>query len=77
MIARATEHISVMEKYVQQIIENGFTYETEKTIYFDTSKLDKYGVLSNRNVEEQKAGARVEFDSEKKNISDFAVWIKD
>ncbi len=76
IIARATEHISVMEKYVQQIIENGFTYETEKTIYFDTSKLDKYGVLSNRNVEEQKAGARVEFDSEKKNISDFAVWIK-
>ncbi len=76
IIARATEHIDVMEKYVQQIIENGFTYETEKTIYFDTSKLDKYGVLSNRNVEEQKAGARVEFDSEKKNISDFAVWIK-
>lgn len=76
IIARATEHIKVMEEYVQRIIENGYTYETENTIYFDTSKLDKYGVLSNRNVEEQKAGARVEFDSEKKNISDFAVWIK-
>lgn len=76
IIARATEHIDVMEKYVQKIIENGYTYETENTIYFDTSKLDKYGVLSNRNVEEQKAGARVEFDSEKKNISDFALWIK-
>ena len=76
IIAKATEHIEVMEKYVQKIIENGYTYETENTIYFDTSKLDQYGVLSNRNVEEQKAGARVEFDSEKKNISDFAVWIK-
>ncbi len=76
IIARATEHIDVMEKYVQKIIENGYTYETENTIYFDTSKLDQYGVLSNRNVEEQKAGARVEFDSEKKNISDFALWIK-
>lgn len=76
IIARATEHIKVMEDYVQKIIENGYTYETENTIYFDTSKLDKYGVLSNRNVDEQKAGARVEFDSEKKNISDFAVWIK-
>ena len=76
IIARATEHIDVMEKYVQKIIENGYSYETENTIYFDTSKLDKYGVLSNRNVEEQKAGARVEFDSEKKNISDFALWIK-
>ncbi len=76
IIARATEHIDVMEEYVKQIIENGYTYETEDTVYFDTSKLDKYGVLSNRNVEEQKAGARVEFDSNKKNISDFALWIK-
>lgn len=76
IIARATEHIDVMEEYVKKIIENGYTYETEDTIYFDTSKLDKYGVLSNRNIDEQKAGARVEFDEKKKNISDFAVWIK-
>lgn len=76
IIARATEHIDVMEEYVKKIIENGFSYQTEDTIYFDTSKLDKYGVLSNRNVDDQKAGARVEFDSNKKNISDFAIWIK-
>ncbi len=76
IIARATEHIDVMEEYVKKIIENGFTYQTEDTVYFDTSKLDKYGVLSNRNVEDQKAGARVEFDKNKKNISDFALWIK-
>lgn len=76
IIARATEHIDVMEEYVKKIIENGFTYQTEDTVYFDTSKLDKYGVLSNRNVEDQKAGARVEFDKNKRNISDFALWIK-
>ena len=76
IIARATEHIDVMEEYVKKIIENGFSYQTEDTVYFDTSKLDKYGVLSNRNVEDQKAGARVEFDKSKKNISDFAIWIK-
>ena len=76
IIAKATEHIEVMEQYVQKIIENGYGYETENTIYFDTSKLDKYGVLSNRNIEELKAGARVEFDNGKKNISDFAIWIK-
>lgn len=76
IICKATEHIDVMEAYVKKIIENGYTYSTENTVYFDTSKLDKYGVLSNQNLEEQKAGARVEFDSEKKNISDFAVWIK-
>ena len=76
IIARATEHIKIMEEYVKKIIENGYAYETENTIYFDTSKLDKYGVLSNLNVKEQKAGARVEFDKNKKNSSDFALWIK-
>lgn len=76
IIARATEHIDIMEEYVKKIIENGYTYQTEDTVYFDTSKLDKYGMLSNRNVEDQKAGARVEFDKNKRNISDFALWIK-
>jgi len=76
VIARATKHIGIMEEYVKKIIDNGYTYSTDDTVYFDTSKLDKYGVLSNRKVEDQKAGARVEFDSGKKNISDFALWIK-
>ena len=76
IICRATEHIKEMEQYVQKIIENGYTYETKNTIYFDTSKLDKYGILSNIKIEEQKAGARVDFDEEKKNVTDFALWIK-
>lgn len=76
IICKATEHIKEMEKYVQEIINNGYTYETQNTIYFNTSKLDKYGLLSNIKIEEQKAGARVDFDEEKKNTTDFALWIK-
>lgn len=76
IIAKATEHISDMENYVKKIIENGYTYETDDTVYFDTSKLEKYGVLSNIKIDEQKAGARVEFDNSKKNVTDFAIWIK-
>ncbi len=76
IICRATEHIKDMEEYVKKIIENGYAYETKDTIYFDTSKLDKYGVLSNIKIDEQKAGARVEFDDEKRNVTDFALWIK-
>ena len=76
IICRATEHVDIMEDYVKKIIENGYAYETENTIYFDTAKLDKYGVLSNRNIEDQKAGARVDFDTSKKNSTDFALWIK-
>ena len=76
VICPATKHIKIMEEYVKRIIDNGYAYKTTNTIYFDTSKLDKYGVLSNRNVDDQKAGARVELDSEKKNPTDFALWIK-
>jgi cysteinyl-tRNA synthetase len=76
IICKATEHIKDMEQYVQEIMKNSYTYETQNTIYFDTSKLDKYGILSNIKIEEQKAGARVEFDTEKKNNTDFALWIK-
>lgn len=76
IICKATDHIKDMEEYVLKIMDNGYAYETSDTIYFDTSKLDKYGVLSNINIEEQKAGARVEFDTEKKNTTDFALWIK-
>jgi len=76
VICKATDHIKEMEEYVLKIMENGYAYETKDTIYFDTSKLDKYGVLSNINIDEQKAGARVEFDTEKRNVTDFALWIK-
>ena len=37
IVARATKHIDCMEEYVKKIIENGYTYETENTIYFDNA----------------------------------------
>ena len=76
IIARATEHIPCMEEYVKQIIANGYTYETDDTIYFDTSKLDKYGVLSNKDVKEEDLEARIDADPNKKHPNDFALWIK-
>ncbi len=76
IIAKATEHIPDMIAYVQEILDNGYAYETSKGIYFDITKLDQYPVLSNRKLEEQIAGARVEVDKEKRNPYDFALWIK-
>ena len=76
IIAKATEHISDMLEFAKEIVENGYGYETSTAIYFDVSKLDKYPILSNRNIEEQIAGARVEVDPEKRNPYDFAIWIK-
>ena len=76
IIAKATEHIKPMLEFVQKLIENGYAYETSKGIYFDISKLDKYPVLSNRKLDSQIAGARVDVDEEKKSPYDFALWIK-
>ena len=76
IITRATDNIEQMIEYVKDILKNGYAYETSKGIYFDISKLDKYPVLSNRNLDEQMAGARVEVDKEKRNPYDFALWIK-
>ena len=76
IICKATEHISDMIKYVQKLIDNGYAYITSTAVYFDVSKLDKYGILSGIKLDEQKAGARVEVDTEKRNPYDFALWIK-
>lgn len=76
IVCKATDHINEMLEYVRELIKNGYAYETSTAVYFDISKLDKYPVLSNLNLEEQKAGARVEVDKEKKNPYDFALWIK-
>lgn len=76
IICKATDHINEMIEFVKEILDNGYGYETSKGIYFDITKLDKYPVLSNRNIEEQIAGARVDVDPEKRNPHDFALWIK-
>ena len=76
IIAKATEHIDDMLEFAKEIVKNGYGYETSTAIYFDVSKLDKYPILSNRNVDEQIAGARVDVDPEKRNPYDFAIWIK-
>ncbi len=76
IVCKATDHIQEMLEYVQKLIENGYAYETSTTVYFDIAKLDQYPILSNVNLEEQKAGARVDIDPEKRNPYDFALWIK-
>ncbi len=76
VICKATDHIKEMIEFVSDIVKNGYAYETSRGIYFDISKLDKYPILSDRKVDEQIAGARVEVDKEKRNPEDFALWIK-
>lgn len=72
--ARATDYIEEDKEIVDILTEKGYTYETRDGIYYDTSKFPQYPDFAGLDLENLKAGARVEFSSEKKNPSDFAVW---
>ena len=72
---RATEHIPEQIALVQKLEEKGFTYVIEGDgVYFDTSKFPTYGELAKLNLDEQKAGARVDVVPGKRNPADFALW---
>ncbi len=73
-ICRATDYVKEDMAAVDAMTKNGFTYETADGIYFDTAKFADYAKFANLDLENLKAGARVEFSNEKHNPSDFAVW---
>jgi len=75
IVCRATEHIAEMVALIQRIEQNGFTYQTSVGLILDTGKYPDYWRLGRLNLSEQKAGARVEIDPERKSPSDFALWI--
>lgn len=74
ILPKATEHIDDMISFVERLIDKGYAYTTSDGIYFDISKFSDYGILSRTDIEEQKAGARVDINTEKKNPADFALW---
>ena len=71
---RATEHIKEDIEIIKILEEKGFAYRISDGLYFDASKFEGYGKLGNVNVKEQKEGARVEANKEKRNTTDFALW---
>jgi cysteinyl-tRNA synthetase len=79
MRPRATEHIKEMIELVQRLIDNGYAYVVNGSVYFDVAKFKDYGKLSGNTIEKLQlgAGGRVEFNPEKRNQFDFALWIND
>ncbi|MBN1124359.1 MAG: cysteine--tRNA ligase [Sedimentisphaerales bacterium] len=73
---RATGHIPEQIELVQTLLDKGFAYKVNGSVYFDVSTFKEYGKLSGRNLEDMQAGARVEINSEKRNPADFALWKK-
>ncbi len=73
---RATAHIPEQIELVERLIEKGYAYVSNGSVYFDVQKFKEYGKLSGRKQEELEAGARIEINPEKINPSDFALWKK-
>ena len=76
----ATGHIIEQIEIVKKIIDNGFAYEVNGSVYFDVVKYNKtnnYGILSGRNIEDMLANTRdLDGQGDKKNAQDFALWKK-
>ena len=73
-ICRATDYIDADIKLVEALDKAGYLYDTTDGLYFDTSKFPKYAEFARLDLENLRAGARVEYSDEKRNASDFAVW---
>ena len=71
---KATEHVKEMIEMTSSLIKKGFAYEIKNHVFFAVSKFKDYGKLSNKNLDELKAGSRVEISDLKKNPMDFVLW---
>ncbi|MFO7916803.1 MAG: cysteine--tRNA ligase [Anaerolineae bacterium] len=73
---RASGHIPEMIEWVKKLIEAGYAYEVNGSVYFAVTKFEDYGKLSGRSIEDMQSGARVEVREEKRHPADFALWKK-
>jgi len=77
---RASGHIIEQQQMIESIVNKGFGYENNGSVYFDVEKYNqqyKYGKLSGRNLDDIKTNTRqLDGQSEKKNSFDFALWKK-
>ena len=70
----ATDHIEEMIETISGLIDKGYAYPVDGDVYFEVAKFSGYGKLSGKNVDDLKAGARVDIDDRKRSPLDFALW---
>ena len=71
---RATEEVPDIIRVVQTLIDKGHAYELNGDVYFRIQSANRYGKLSGRNLDDMRAGARIEVDEAKEYALDFALW---
>lgn len=73
-ITKATDFIPEQIALIESLEQKGFTYVIDDGVYYDTSKFPRYADFAHLDLEGMKAGARVDHNSQKRNLSDFALW---
>ncbi len=71
---RVSENIKEIIEFVENLIEEGYAYEVEGTVYYSAKKFSSYGKLSKQNIEELALGARIAVEEKKKDPLDFVLW---
>ena len=71
---KVSETIPEIIDFVQTLIDKGFAYEADGDVYFSTRKFPDYGKLSNKNIDDLLAGARIAIGEVKQDPLDFALW---
>ncbi|WP_435117012.1 cysteine--tRNA ligase [Halolamina sp. C58] len=71
---RVSEHVPEIVELVETLIEQGYAYESNGSVYFDVSEFEGYGKLSNQSVDELEEQGDPDERSEKRNPADFALW---
>jgi cysteinyl-tRNA synthetase len=72
----ATAYVDKMVALIERLVEAGAAYETSDGVYFQSERVDDYGLLARQPLESLRAGARVEAAEEKRSPIDFALWKK-
>lgn len=70
----ATEEIQEMIDMISTLIEKGYAYNSNGTVYFRTRKFEGYGKLSKKNIDELEAGKRIAVEEQKEDPMDFVLW---
>ena len=71
---RVSEHVPEVIDLVERLVDRGYAYEADGSVYFDVSAFEDYGALSNQSVDDLEAQGDPEERAEKRSPADFALW---
>ena len=73
---KVTEYMSDIIAFIEELVKKDYAYEVDGDVYFRVNRIDDYGRLSNRNIDDLISGSRVDINPKKESPLDFTLWKK-